>query len=146
GPLAISMQDVFAASVGAGRPTALPYRQLVGTADDELPVNIEADAAQMDSLLHLVSDAGRTAVSVDQAAVNRDPIAEAIGVHDQLPHIFGRGRDSGRDCDDGHWDFRERSEPMAEPYPLAPEATPRVSGRLVRSVSAPPEVRTLPIR
>jgi hypothetical protein len=96
------MQDVFAASVGAGGPTALPYREFGGLADDELPVNIEADAAQMDSLLHLVSDAGRTAVSVDQAAVNRDPVAEAIGVHDELPHVFGRSRDSGRDCDEGH--------------------------------------------
>jgi hypothetical protein len=115
--------------VGAGGPTALPYRQLVGTADDELPVNIEADAAQMDSLLHLVSDAGRTAVGVDQAAVNRDPVAEAIGVHDQLPHIFGWGGDSGRDCDEGHWDYWDQSEPMAEPYPLARGVPPRVSGQ-----------------
>jgi hypothetical protein len=57
-------------------------------------VNIEAYAAHVDSLIHLKSDAGRTAVSVDQAAVNRDPVAEAIGVHDHLPHVFGCGGDS----------------------------------------------------
>jgi hypothetical protein len=112
------MQDVFAASTRPGGPSPLPYRLLVRAADDELPVNIEAYAAYVESLIHLISDAGRTAVSVDQAAVNRDPVAEAIGVHDHLPHVFRCGGDSGRDCDESHRTSETRRSGMGEPYPL----------------------------
>jgi len=72
-------QDVFRASARTRRPAPLPYGQLAGTALDELPVNVEADSAQMEMLVHPVAHAERPVVGMVQLAVNRDPIPRRSG-------------------------------------------------------------------
>ena len=95
-------QNVFRASPRAGGASTIPYGQLAGAKLDELPVNLEADAAQVELLIHPVAHARGPVVGMVQLAVNRYPIAEAIWIHDQLPHLRGRGCDLDRGGDEAH--------------------------------------------
>ena len=90
-PVPRRAQDVFRASARTGRSATLPHGELVRAALDELPVNLEADAAQVDVLVHPVAHARWPVVGMVQLAVNRHPISEAIWIHHQLPHVRGRG-------------------------------------------------------
>ena len=84
------------------RAATLPHRQLARATVDELPVNLQADAPHVDPLVHRVSHPRRAVVGMNQPAVNRDPLAQAIGVHDHLPHLRGCDRDPGRGGDEAH--------------------------------------------
>src|SRR5664280_889152 len=86
-------QEVLSMRARARRAATLPNGPRAGVALDQLPVNVEADAAQMDPLLHLKAHAWRAVVCTHQLAVNRDPITQALGVHDHLPHVLARGID-----------------------------------------------------
>jgi hypothetical protein len=83
----------------ARRSATLPYGQLVGTALDELPVNLDVDSTQVYLLVHLIADPQRTLVGVQEAAVNGDPIAKASGIHHHLPYLGGRDVYAGRGRD-----------------------------------------------
>ena len=79
-----------------------PHRARAGTALDERPVNVEADTAQMHLLIHPVADARRTCVRATQPAVDRDPVAQPVRVHDQFPHVLRRRVDVDGCRDEAH--------------------------------------------
>src|SRR5580658_5229688 len=99
---AFALQDVFAARMRAGGPASLPYSQFAGTALDERPVHLEAHAAHVDLLVHRVSHSRRAVVGIQQLAVNRDPLAQACRIHDDLPYGRGRRCYLDRGCDEAH--------------------------------------------
>src|SRR5271165_5250448 len=67
-------EHVFASRARPRRAAALPQGKLVGTALDELPVNLEVDSTHVDLLVHRVAHAGRSLVSVHELAMNRHPL------------------------------------------------------------------------
>src|ERR1700732_4503611 len=66
----LGAQDVFRVSARARRPAALPHSQLVATAVDELPVNLEIDPAHVYQLIHLVAHSRCSVVGVHEPPVN----------------------------------------------------------------------------
>ncbi len=99
---ALRLKDVFRAGTRARRAASLPHGQLIRPAVDERPVNLEAHAAQVYSLIHLISDPHATIVRVPEPAVNRDPVTQTFGVHYHVPHLGRFGRYPGRGCDETH--------------------------------------------
>jgi hypothetical protein len=54
-------------------------------------VNIDADSSQVDLLIHAVANTWSSIVVLAQLAMNRDPIAKLLRVHDGFPHSRRRG-------------------------------------------------------
>src|SRR5579875_3952375 len=82
----------------ARRPTTLPDRQLGLPALHQLPLDIEPDSAQVQSLTHLVALTRRSFIRTEQAVVDRHPLAEAPRIHHERPDDR-RGRGDVAGCD-----------------------------------------------
>src|SRR5437588_1110498 len=102
GATVLLAEPVLGTGTRPGGPAALPHGELAGTAIDELPVNLEVDSAHVYLLVHLVSHARSTLVGMHEPAVNRDPVAQAIGVHDHFPDLGGCDGDACRCGDEAH--------------------------------------------
>src|SRR4029077_17198342 len=98
----LGLQDVFRAGTRASRTAALPHCPLAGPTVGQPPVNFEVDAAQMNLLINLIADARGAFVGVNELAVNRNPLVQALGVHDHLPNVLARGGYADRCGDDAH--------------------------------------------
>src|ERR1019366_9928236 len=108
--LTLRCEHVFRAGMGPCGPGALPYGQLIRPALDEPPVNVKVDPSHVYPLAHLITDAWRTVVGVDEPAVNGDPVTETVGIHDHVPHVRGWCGDAGADGDDAHQRAAPRSK------------------------------------
>jgi hypothetical protein len=102
GATVLGTEPVLGMGARACRAASLPDGELARTAVDELPVNLEIDSAKVYLLVHLVSHAWSTTVSVHEPTVNGDPVTQAIGVHDHFPHLGWCDCDAGRGCDEAH--------------------------------------------
>src|ERR1700722_13635219 len=96
------LQLVFCAGARAGWPATLPHGECPRLALHQCPVNIDADSPQVELLVHVVAGPWNSIVVVAQLAMNRDPVAEAIGVYDGFPHRRGGGGDLDRGANSTH--------------------------------------------
>src|SRR5215217_4191108 len=127
--VAVGVELVGDARVGAGRALALPRAQARGLELRQGPVHGERRAAQREPLLDVEALLQRPLVGGAQLAVDRDPVAEAPRIHDHGPDLLRAGRDV-----DGGADLAHR----------AASSSSRSQSRSARSTAASKECRRTP--